>query len=228
MPEFWFGMILLIVFSVGGSGLPGHLPRRRAVHPRRRHELAGGLARRRLAPRAARHDPRGHLPRRVLAGDARLAHRRDGAGLPADRAGQGPADKMVRRRHAVPNALLPTTTLIFLNLGFVVGGAITIEYVFSHPRPRLAHRRSAAGPGRPAAAGAVPAVLRRGHPREPRRRPALRAPRPAGAHMSPHDAARRPPPRTAATRRRRLDASRRGAPAARRLDGRVPRGPRRA
>jgi peptide/nickel transport system permease protein len=37
----------------------------------------------------------------------------------------------VRRRHAVPNALLPTTTLIFLNLGFVVGGAITIEYVFS-------------------------------------------------------------------------------------------------
>ena len=40
-------------------------------------------------------------------------------------------DKLVRRRHAVPNAMLPTMTLIFLNLGFVVGGAITIEYVFS-------------------------------------------------------------------------------------------------
>jgi peptide/nickel transport system permease protein len=40
-------------------------------------------------------------------------------------------DAMVRRRHAVPNALLPTMTLVFLNLGFVVGGAITIEYVFS-------------------------------------------------------------------------------------------------
>ena len=39
----------------------------------------------------------------------------------------------MRRRHAVPNAMLPTTTLIFLNLGFVVGGAITIEYVFSIP-----------------------------------------------------------------------------------------------
>ena len=35
------------------------------------------------------------------------------------------------RRHAVPNALLPTTTLIFLNLGFVVSGAITIETVYS-------------------------------------------------------------------------------------------------
>ena len=74
----------------------GHLPRRRPVHPRRGHELAGGMARRRVAPRAARHDPRDHLPRRVLARHARLAHRRDGAGLPADRAGQGPADEMVR------------------------------------------------------------------------------------------------------------------------------------
>ena len=32
-----------------------------------------------------------------------------------------------------PNALLPTITLILLNLGFVVSGAITIETVFSWP-----------------------------------------------------------------------------------------------
>ena len=44
---------------------------------------------------------------------------------------KGLMDSMVRRRHAVPNAMLPTMTLVFLNLGFVVGGAITIEYVFS-------------------------------------------------------------------------------------------------
>ena len=44
---------------------------------------------------------------------------------------KGLRDAEVRRRHAVPNAMLPTTTLIFLNLGFVIGGAITIEYVFS-------------------------------------------------------------------------------------------------
>jgi peptide/nickel transport system permease protein len=44
---------------------------------------------------------------------------------------KGLMDSMVRRRHAVPNALLPTMTLVFLNLGFVIGGAITIEYVFS-------------------------------------------------------------------------------------------------
>ena len=28
----------------------------------------------------------------------------------------------MRRRHAVPNALLPTITLVFLNIGFVVSG----------------------------------------------------------------------------------------------------------
>jgi peptide/nickel transport system permease protein len=46
---------------------------------------------------------------------------------------KGLRDALVLRRHAVPNALLPTTTLIFLNLGFIVSGAITIETVFSWP-----------------------------------------------------------------------------------------------
>ena len=40
---------------------------------------------------------------------------------------------MVRRRHAVPNALLPTVTLVFLHFGLVVAGAITVEAVFSWP-----------------------------------------------------------------------------------------------
>ena len=39
----------------------------------------------------------------------------------------------MRRRHAVRNALLPTTTIVALNIGFVVSGAITIETVFSIP-----------------------------------------------------------------------------------------------
>jgi peptide/nickel transport system permease protein len=44
---------------------------------------------------------------------------------------KGLRDVEVRNRHAVRNALLPTTTLVALNLGFVVTGAITIETVFS-------------------------------------------------------------------------------------------------
>jgi peptide/nickel transport system permease protein len=46
---------------------------------------------------------------------------------------KGLRDDQVRRRHAVPNALLPTVTLVFLHLGMVIAGAITVETVFSWP-----------------------------------------------------------------------------------------------
>jgi peptide/nickel transport system permease protein len=45
---------------------------------------------------------------------------------------KGVREKWVLRRHAVRNALLPTITLIALSFGFVLGGAITIEYVFGY------------------------------------------------------------------------------------------------
>jgi peptide/nickel transport system permease protein len=46
---------------------------------------------------------------------------------------KGLRDSVVRSRHAVPNALLPTVTLVFLQLGGVVGGAVLTETVFSWP-----------------------------------------------------------------------------------------------
>jgi peptide/nickel transport system permease protein len=46
---------------------------------------------------------------------------------------KGLMDRAVRRFHCVPNASLPTITLIFLNIGFIIGGAITVETVFSYP-----------------------------------------------------------------------------------------------
>jgi len=46
---------------------------------------------------------------------------------------KGVPDHLVRRHHAVPNAFLPTFTLIFLSFGYVLGGAIVIEAVFSWP-----------------------------------------------------------------------------------------------
>ena len=39
----------------------------------------------------------------------------------------------VVRRHALPNAMLPITTLIALSMGVLVSGAILIETVFSWP-----------------------------------------------------------------------------------------------
>ncbi|MGW4486316.1 ABC transporter permease [Amycolatopsis sp. NPDC004368] len=46
---------------------------------------------------------------------------------------KGLRDDLVRRRHAVPNALLPTVTLVFMQFGMVVSGAVTVEAVFSWP-----------------------------------------------------------------------------------------------
>lgn len=46
---------------------------------------------------------------------------------------KGVRENNVLWRHVVPNALLPTWTLTMLSLGFIFGGAITIELVFSYP-----------------------------------------------------------------------------------------------
>ena len=46
---------------------------------------------------------------------------------------KGLRDSDVMKRHAVPNALLPSVSLIAISFGFILGGAITTETVFSYP-----------------------------------------------------------------------------------------------
>ena len=46
---------------------------------------------------------------------------------------KGLPDGRILRSHAFPNALLPMVTLIAINLGYVVAGAITAEIVFNWP-----------------------------------------------------------------------------------------------
>jgi peptide/nickel transport system permease protein len=131
MPEFWFGMIVLIVFAVGVGPFPGIFP-------------TGGLS----TPGVNTSSPAGwldvawhltlpvftltviYLAEYSLIMRASVIEERSQDYVSTARA-KGLMDSMVRRRHAVPNATLPTMTLVFLNLGFVIGGAITIEYVFS-------------------------------------------------------------------------------------------------
>jgi peptide/nickel transport system permease protein len=45
----------------------------------------------------------------------------------------GLSDGRILRHHALPNALLPTVTLIAINLGYIIAGAITVEIVFNWP-----------------------------------------------------------------------------------------------
>ncbi|WP_179956993.1 ABC transporter permease [Amycolatopsis anabasis] len=62
---------------------------------------------------------------------------------------KGLRDDLVRRRHAVPNALLPTATLIFLQFGLVVSGTVTVETVFSWPGLGLLTYEALRGPDLP-------------------------------------------------------------------------------
>jgi peptide/nickel transport system permease protein len=66
---------------------------------------------------------------------------------------KGLRDVAVRNRHAVRNALLPTTTVIALNIGFVVSGAITVETVFSIPGLGLLSTEAIATPDFPVLEG---------------------------------------------------------------------------
>jgi peptide/nickel transport system permease protein len=46
---------------------------------------------------------------------------------------KGLRDGHILRAHALPNALLPAVTLVAINAGYVIAGAITVEVVFNWP-----------------------------------------------------------------------------------------------
>ena len=46
---------------------------------------------------------------------------------------KGLTESHVVRQHAFPNALLPTVTIVAINLGYVVAGALTAEIIFNWP-----------------------------------------------------------------------------------------------
>ncbi len=134
MPDFWLGMVLLIVFASkfalfpaggmhsfggGGTGFAG----------------AGDLLWHLALPCIVL--TLVYLAEYSLVMRSSLIDELGSEYLLVARA-KGLRDSMVRRRHAVPNALLPSITLIMLNLGFVISGAITTETVFSWPGLGLA------------------------------------------------------------------------------------------
>ena len=125
MPEGWLGMILLIPFA----GVLGWFPPQYEST-----EQLTGFAHRRCgeAPLPPGPHADARLPRGVRD-HAVVAPRGDGEEFVRTARAQGVRDKDVRRRHAVPNALLPTFTLAFYSFGFILGGAVIIEEVFSWP-----------------------------------------------------------------------------------------------
>jgi peptide/nickel transport system permease protein len=133
MPEWWLGLMLIAGLGVGFAFVPGFFPtgglHSPDVNPNSLHgvldttwHLALPVATLTLA----------YLAEYSLIMRSSLLDELGEDYLQTARA-KGLRDVMVRNRHAVRNALLPTTTVIALNIGFVVSGAITVETVFSIP-----------------------------------------------------------------------------------------------
>jgi peptide/nickel transport system permease protein len=127
MPEGWLGMLLLITFA----GILGWFP-------------AGGFESGDATGMARIVDIANHLFLPVLTltlgyiGEYAIIMRSTmidtvNEDFVTIARAKGVPERMVRRNHVVPNAFLPTFTLIFLSLGFVLGGAVVVEAVFSWP-----------------------------------------------------------------------------------------------
>ncbi len=133
MPEWWLGLLLIMTLAVGIGPIPGMFP-------------TNGLHSDGMDPWTLEGilDTAWHLilPVTTLTlaylADYALIMRSSILGelredyLTTARA-KGLRDIQVRNRHAVRNAMLPTTTVLALSIGFALGGAITIETVFSIP-----------------------------------------------------------------------------------------------
>ncbi len=133
MPEFWFGILVLMAFAGGVGIFPSIFPTGGYETPAAGLTGFGHVA-----------DVLNHmvLPFFVLTlaylGEYAIIMRNSLIDIMGDdfiqtARAKGVREKQILWRHAVPNALLPTMTLTLLSLGFVFGGAITIEFVFSWP-----------------------------------------------------------------------------------------------
>jgi peptide/nickel transport system permease protein len=128
MPTFWFGLLLLLVFSGTGIFPSSGMTTVGANYTGIAYvlDVARHLALPVLALSMVSYAQYVLIMRSSLIeelGQDYLVTAR-AKGLPED---------SVRRKHALPNALLPTVTMIFLQLAGLISGAVTIETVFSWP-----------------------------------------------------------------------------------------------
>jgi ABC-type dipeptide/oligopeptide/nickel transport system permease component len=120
LPTFWLGIVLLIVFSLRlglfpvsgwGQGIVGHL------HHLFLPALSIAIA---LSPILIR-NLRASLIAELESDHVVAARSR---GVPQAR---------IFARHVLPNALIPTVTLLGVNIGWLIGGTVVVEQVFSVP-----------------------------------------------------------------------------------------------
>ncbi len=126
-PEGWLGMLLLITFAgtLGWFPAGGYTSSSGDTAPQ-----LGDIASHLFLPALTL--TLGYIGSFVIVMRSSMIDVKDEDYITTARA-KGLSDGQVRRRHAVPNAFLPSFTLIVLSVGFILGGAIVVETVFSWP-----------------------------------------------------------------------------------------------
>jgi peptide/nickel transport system permease protein len=123
VPEFFMGILLILFFSLLWGILPavGYVPLTESLWGNLQHMILPavtlGLARAALLTR---------LVRASMMEVIRLDY------VTTARA-KGVRERAVVLKHALKNALIPTVTVLGLQVGFLIGGAIIVETVFSVP-----------------------------------------------------------------------------------------------
>ncbi|TIL44415.1 MAG: ABC transporter permease [Mesorhizobium sp.] len=128
-PSFWLGMLLVVIFSTALGWLPGY----GAYSP---GAISGSVdwlldhLRHLVLPVSA--VALGLVGQYVVVARAAMSDVVTEDYMVTARA-KGLTGGQMLMRHAFRNAMLPVVTLITLNLGYVVAGAITVEAVFAWP-----------------------------------------------------------------------------------------------
>ncbi len=123
IPEFFGGVLLVLLFSLGLGWLPvqGYRPLSDGLWPYFSHMILPtftlGFTRAAIMTRLIRSSML-----EVIGQDYIMTARAKGA-----------AEHLIIRKHALKNALIPVVTVMGLQVGFLVGGTIVVETIFSIP-----------------------------------------------------------------------------------------------
>jgi peptide/nickel transport system permease protein len=134
MPDFWLGMIFVGIFAGSLAWLPGGL-KSTPGGANSGFEYWRDVATHLILPTLTL--TLGEIGQYVFISRAAVADVMDADHVMTARA-IGLRPLAVRRRHIVPSARLPIVTQVALNFGYVLGGAITVEALFSWPGMGLA------------------------------------------------------------------------------------------
>ncbi len=129
MPDFWIGMIFIGLFAGTLAWLPGGL-KATPGDPTTGFSHWEDVGKHLILPTIVL--TLGEIGQYVFITRASVSDVMDADHVMTARA-IGLRPMSVRKRHIVPGARLPIVTQIALNIGFVIGGAITVEALFSWP-----------------------------------------------------------------------------------------------